>query len=102
MSRVGARFLVLFIPTCAIAIGAVWFGVHRSGFWGGMGWTISVAFSIAALLQTILLISGLAHINRVQHGAEQNLQQLEERDADLFAQGKSFDEVMSQYDRRKP
>ena len=99
---VGVKFLVVFIPMCAIAVGGLWLGIHQSGFWCGVGWIISVAFSIAALLQTIILISGLARINRWQHGVEQNLQQLEQRDAELFAQGKSFDEIISQYKRPKP
>jgi len=100
MLRAIVEFLVAFIPTCAIGVAGPWLGLHQSGFWCGVGWVISVAFGVAALLQTIMLISGLAQINRWHHGAEQKLQEVEQRDAELVAQGKSFDEVISQY--RKP
>jgi hypothetical protein len=92
----GVKFSLLFIPTCAIAIGGFWLGVHQTGFWSGIGWIISVASGIAAFLQVTILIGG---INRVR-GAKQKLLEFEQRDAELFAQGKSFDEVISRY--KKP
>jgi len=58
---------------------------------------MSVAFGITAFLQAIVLIHGLARIRRQYGVAEQKLQELEQRDANLFAQGKSFDEIISQY-----
>jgi hypothetical protein len=102
LRRVGVRFLVTFTPTCAIAVGGLWLTItHRSGFWCRVGWIILIVFGIAALLQTIALIDGLARINRFQHDVEQDLEQLAPQDAKLFAQGKSFDEVRAQYKRPK-
>jgi len=102
LRSVGVRFLVTFTPTCAIAVGGLWLTVtHRSGFWCGVGWITLVGFGIAALLQTIALIDGLARIRRFQRDVEQNLEQLTQRDAEMFAQGKSFDEVRAQYKRPK-
>ncbi len=100
--RVGVRFLVTFAPTCALAIGGMWLAItSRSSFWSGVGWIALAAFGIAALLQVIAVIDGLARINRFQHDVEQNLEQLAQRDAELFTQGKSFDEVRAQYKRPK-
>jgi D-alanyl-lipoteichoic acid acyltransferase DltB (MBOAT superfamily) len=101
LRSVRVRFLVTFIPTCAIAVSGLWLAITRSGFWYGVGWVTLVAFGIAALLQTIALIDGLAQLNRVHHDVEQNLERLAQRDAELFAQGKSFDEVRAQYKRPK-
>src|ERR1700679_15461 len=33
MQNVVLRFLLLFIPLCAAAIGLVWIGLHSHGFW---------------------------------------------------------------------
>jgi hypothetical protein len=60
-----------------------------------------VAFGAAALLQAVALIDGLARMNRFQHDVEQDLEQLARRDAQLLAQGKSFDEIRAQYKRPK-
>jgi len=95
------RFAVTFIPTCAVAVGGLWLATTRSGFWCVAGWITFVAFGVAALLQTIALIDGLARQNQLQHDVEQNLERLAQRDAELFAQGKSFDEVRAQYKRPK-
>jgi hypothetical protein len=90
------RFLIIFIPTCALAVGGVVLGIQQRGLWCVVGWIISVVFGIAALLQANVLIGELIQIGR----AEQRLLDLERRDAELIAQGKSFDEIASQY--RKP
>lgn len=67
-----------------------------------MGWTVSIVFGVTALLQTIVLIDGLVRISRWQCGVERRLQELEERDVNLFAQGKSLDEIIAQYKTPKP
>src|SRR5450759_4497244 len=72
LRSVRVRFLVTFIPTCAIAVSGLWLAITRSGFWYGVGWVTLVAFGIAALLQTIALIDVLAQLNRVHHDVEQN------------------------------
>jgi hypothetical protein len=96
------KFLVVFVPTCAIGAGGFWLARVESGLWCAVGWIVAVLFGIAAALQAYILISGLARISRLQRGAEQKLEELQQRDADLFAQGKSFDEVLSQYKKPKP
>jgi hypothetical protein len=70
--------------------------------WSGAGWILSVVFGIAAIFQAVILLNGLARMSRLQRCAEQRLQELERRDAELFAGGKSFDEVVSQYKRPDP
>ena len=97
MLNVLAKFLVIFIPTCAAAAAGLWLVLKQDGFGRVLGWIVAILFGITAVLEMLILISGLARIGRLQYGAEQKLKELEERDAELFAQGKSFDEVMSQY-----
>ena len=93
MVSVLVRFLALFIPTCAVATGGLWLGIHHTGLWGWIGWTIGIVLALAAVLQLTLLIQGLIGINRWAQGAAQKLQELEQRDA-LFAQGKTFEESL--------
>jgi hypothetical protein len=96
------RFLLFFTPTCGIVIGAGCIGVYSRGFWSATGWIVTGTFGFIALIQLIVLLSGLSRINSWQTNAQQNLHELEERDAELFAQGKSFEEVMSQYKQPHP
>lgn len=102
MKSVMLRFLLFFTPTCGIVIGAGCIGVYSLGFWSATGWIVSGIFGFIALIQLIVLLSGLSRINSWQINAQQNLHELEERDAELFAQGKSFEEVMSQYKQPHP
>lgn len=99
MKSVMLRFLLLFIPTCAVAVGACCVGVFSYGFWSVVGWAVAGIVGLLAILQLITLISGLFRVTSWQAAAQQRLQELEERDAELFAQGKSFEEVMSQYEK---
>jgi hypothetical protein len=101
LRSVRAKFLVTFIPTCVIAVGGLWVATRRSGLWCGVGWGILLTFGIVAFLQIVALVDGLARLTEVQHDVEQNLERLAQRDAELFAQGKSFDEVRAQYKRPK-
>ena len=95
------KFLIVFIPTCLVVAGGLWLGTDGDGLWRFLGWTIAVASGIAAFMEAGALISGLLRLGRWQSGAEQRLLELEHRDAELFAQGKSFDEVISQYSNPK-
>lgn len=95
MLNVLIRFSVIILPTCAIGFGGLWLARNHSGFLCVVGWMVAALSSLAAILQMLILISGLARINRWKRGVEQ----LAERDAKLFAQGKSFDEIMAQYDK---
>ena len=101
MSKIAVKFFAILIPTCAVSLGGIWLAHHQSGFWSAVGWTLAAVFSTAAVLQLSILISGLA-LGRFRHDAEQRLEKLERRDAELFAQGKSFDEIMSQYKKPLP
>jgi hypothetical protein len=102
MKSVMQRFLFLFIPTCAIGIGAGCIGVYSHGFWSTVGWILAGIVSLLAIFQLIALIKGLVRVISWQSTAQHKLQELEERDAELFAQGKSFEEVMSQYKQPHP
>jgi hypothetical protein len=102
LKQLPRTFLRIFVPTCAVAVGGLWLAITRSGFWRGVGWVTVVVSGLAALMQIIGLIDVLARTVRLQHDAEQNLGRLMKRDAELFAQGKSFDEVRAQYKRPKP
>ena len=102
MKSVMLRFLFFFAPTCAIGIGAGCIGVYSRGFWSATGWIVAGIFGFVALIQLIVLLSGLARVISWQTNAQQRLQEFEERDAELFAQGKSFEEVMSQYKQPHP
>jgi hypothetical protein len=97
MLNVLKKFLVIFLPTCAIGFGGLWLAWNRSGFLCVIGWIVAALFSLAAILQMLILISGFLRISRWQRGVEQKLEELGQRDAELFAQGKPFEEVMSQY-----
>jgi len=101
MLNVLIKFFVIFLPTCAIGFGGLWLARNQSGFLCVVGWIVAALFGLAAILQTLILISGLSQIGRWLRGAEQKLEELEQRDAKLFAEGKSFEEVMSQY-KKKP
>jgi hypothetical protein len=100
MLSVGVKFFVVFIPTCVLVATGLWMEAHYTGFGSILGWIIAITFGIAALFQAIILINGLAKINRWQRSAEQRIQELEQRDGELFAQGKSYEEIISQY--KKP
>lgn len=95
------KFLVVFVPTCAIGASGFWLALKQTGILCFVGWAVGILFGIAAALEMLILISGLMRINRWKHGVEQSLEELEQRDAELFAQGKSFNEVMSQYKKPK-
>jgi hypothetical protein len=98
MKSVMLRFLFFFIPTCAIVFGGGCIGVYSRGFWSISGWIIAGLFGFLGLLQLIVLLGGFARVSL----AQQRLQELDARDADLFAQGKSFEEVVSQYKQPHP
>lgn len=100
MLNVLIKFLFIFLPACAIGFGGLWLARNHSGFLCVVGWIAAALFSLAAILQMLILISGLSRIGRWHRGAEQKLEELEQRDAEMFAQGKSFDEVMSQYEKK--
>jgi hypothetical protein len=97
MFNVLIKFFLIFLPTCFIGVGGLWFAWNHSGLLRVVGWIVAALFCLAAILQMLVLISGLSRIGRWHRGAEQKLEELEQRDAKLFAEGKSFDEVMSQY-----
>jgi hypothetical protein len=97
MQKVVLRLLLLFVPLCAVAIGAVWIGLHSHGFWNVLSWLAAAVFGILALMQLIAFLYGLARVSSLRASAQQSLGEFEQRDAELFAQGKSFEEVMSQY-----
>jgi len=97
MQNVVLRFLLLFIPLCAAAIGLVWIGLHSHGFWSAISWLAAAVFGILALMQLIAFLYSLARVSSLQASAQQSLEEFEQHDAELFAQGKSFEEVISQY-----
>ncbi|HZF02688.1 MAG TPA: hypothetical protein VE344_12435 [Methylomirabilota bacterium] len=101
MLGVTVKFLIIFVPTCAIGAGGFWFALKQTGILCLVGWVVGILFGIAATLQMLLLVSGLIRIGRWKHGVEHRLEELQQRDAELFSQGKSFDEVMSQYKKPK-
>ena len=92
------KFLVVFVPTCSIGAGGFWLARAESGLWCAVGWIVAVLFGIAAALEGYILASGLARMARILAVCNE----LQQRDADLFTQGKSFDEVLSQYKKPKP
>lgn len=96
MSGIAAKFLTTFIPTCALAVFGSWLARGHSGFWGVVGWIVALFFGCVAILQMLVLHDGLRGIHR----ATRRLRELEERDAQSFREGKSFDEITSQYKRK--
>lgn len=102
MLNVLVKFLVVFTPTCAIALGGLWLALNHDGLLSVAGWMITVLLGLAAALEAWILVSGLVRIGRWASGAEQKLRELEGQDAELFAQGKSFDEIMSRHGKPKP
>jgi hypothetical protein len=102
MKSVMLRFLFVFIPTCAIGIGAGFIGIHSRGLWSAMGWLAAGIVGLFAIFQLIALISGLIRVISWQATAQERLKEIEKRDAELFASGKSFEEVISQYKRPEP
>jgi hypothetical protein len=101
MLNVIIKHLVVIVPTCAIGAGGFWLALKQTGIWCVAGWIGGVLFGVIAALEMFILISGLVRINQWKQGVEQHLEELQQRDAELFAQGKSFDEVMSQYKKPK-
>jgi len=99
MLRIAIKFFVIFIPTSAAALGGIWVARNQTGFWSAVGWGLAAVFGVAALLQILILINGLVQVIRFRDGAGARLEELEQRDAEMFAQGKSFDEIISQYKR---
>src|SRR5437879_1936222 len=102
MVGVLVKFLVVFIPTLAITLGGFWLALNRTGLLSALGWVVAVPIGLMAALQAWILINGLLRILRWSSAAEQRLMEMEKRDAELLAQGKSFDEVMSQYKKPRP
>jgi hypothetical protein len=102
MINVLAKFLVLFLPTCAIGGGGLWLAENRGGLLCFVGWIVVALFGFAAVLQILLLLRGLSRIDMWRSAADQRVRDLQGRDANLVSQGKSFDEVMSQYKKPKP
>lgn len=97
-----AEIPILIHPTCAIGIGAGFIGIHSRGLWSAIGWIAAGIVGLFAIFQLIALISGLIRVITWQATAQQGLQELEKRDAELFASGKSFEEVISQYKQPHP
>jgi hypothetical protein len=62
-----------------------------------ISWLAAAVFGILALMQLIAFLYSLARISSLQASAQQSLEEFEQHDAELFAQGKSFEEVISQY-----
>ena len=87
-------------PHLGNRVGGIWIAHSQSGIWCAVGLTIAAVFSTAALLQTVSFIDGLVKIDRWKLGSEQKLRELEQRDGDLFAQGKSFEEIRERYQRK--
>ena len=102
MINVIAKFLVVFVPTCLIGIGGFWLAQKYNGILCLVGWIVAILFGTIAALELFILASGLIRIHRWKRDVEQGLEDIQKRDAELFAQGKSFDEVMSQYKKPKP
>jgi hypothetical protein len=101
MLNVIAKFLVVFIPTCLIGAGGFWLALKQAGFLCAVGWVIGVFFGMVAALETFILINGFIRIGQWKRNVMHNIEETQKRDAELFAQGKSFDEVMSQYKKPK-
>jgi hypothetical protein len=65
-----------------------------------VSWLIFVLLAIFGLLQISFLLSGLAQISKAMNLAQEKLNKFQDRDEKLFAEGKSFEEVMAQYRKK--
>jgi cytochrome b subunit of formate dehydrogenase len=101
MFNVLVKFLILFIPTCLLGIGGFALALKQAGIFCVIGWIMGVFLGFLAVLQILVLINGLIGINRWHKNALERLDEVQERDAKLFAEGKSFDEVIAQYKQPK-
>jgi hypothetical protein len=101
MGDVLARFVITFAPTLAVALGGLWLALRCNGFLCVVGWTIAGVVGVLAALQACALVSGFLGIHHGVAEAEQRLRAIEEQDAELFAQGMSFDEVMARRKQRR-
>lgn len=91
------KFLAMFVPTLALALAGLWLALNQNGLLSLLGWVIAIPVGLVSLLEVFVLVNGLIRIGECVVGAKR----LAERDAELFAQGKSFDEVMAQYKEPK-
>jgi hypothetical protein len=99
--KVFIRFWAIFIPTCVIATVGLLMGLNTNGILCISGWIISILFGFAAVLELFALISGLITLNSWKGVGGQRLEEIEQREAELFTQGKSVDEVIAQREKSK-
>jgi len=59
------KFLLVFVPTCAVGAGGLWVALKKSGFVSVIGWIITILFAIAALLELFALINGFIATRRM-------------------------------------
>ena len=93
MLRLVGRFAATFIPTCGVAAVGLWLASSQRGIVVALGWGVAIAFGFFGLMQLSVLVRGLSYAVK----ASARLEELEQRDYELFKQGKSFEEINSQY-----